>query len=43
MDAAGIDKQVLLMKVPGVQVFEPAEALAMAQLANERGVHQGSL
>ncbi len=35
MDAAGIDHQVLALTAPGVQVFEPAEASALAISAND--------
>jgi 5-carboxyvanillate decarboxylase len=36
MDELGIDKQLLLLTAPGVQVLEPAEGTALAQLANDR-------
>jgi 2,3-dihydroxybenzoate decarboxylase len=36
MDAAGIDQQLLMLSSPGVQIFEPAEAVALARLANDR-------
>lgn len=36
MDAAGIDHQVLALTAPGVQVFEPAEASALAADANDQ-------
>ena len=36
MDAAGIDIQVLAVTSPGVQNFEPAEALSLARAANDR-------
>jgi len=36
MDAAGIDHQVLALTAPGVQVFEPAEASALARDANDQ-------
>ncbi len=35
MDASGIDHQVLALTAPGVQVFEPAEASALAISAND--------
>jgi 5-carboxyvanillate decarboxylase len=35
MDAAGIDMQLLLMTAPGVQVFERADAIALAKDAND--------
>lgn len=35
MDAAGIDRQLLLLTAPGVQVFEPAEALEVAIGTND--------
>jgi predicted TIM-barrel fold metal-dependent hydrolase len=36
MDELGIDKQLLLLTAPGVQVLEPDEGTALAQLANDR-------
>jgi predicted TIM-barrel fold metal-dependent hydrolase len=36
MDELGIDKQLLLLTSPGVQVLEPDEGTALAQLANDR-------
>jgi predicted TIM-barrel fold metal-dependent hydrolase len=36
MDELGIDKQLLLLTSPGVQVLEPAEGTALARLANDR-------
>lgn len=36
MDELGIDKQLLLLTSPGVQVLEPAEGTALAALANDR-------
>ncbi|HTQ35577.1 MAG TPA: amidohydrolase family protein [Steroidobacteraceae bacterium] len=36
MDAAGIDHQVLALTAPGVQVFDPAEASALAIDANDQ-------
>lgn len=36
MDELGIDKQLLLLTSPGVQVLEPDEGAALAQLANDR-------
>lgn len=36
MDQAGIATQILLMGSPGVQIFEPDEAVALARLANDR-------
>ena len=36
MDALGIDKQLLLLTSPGVQVLEPDEGTALARLANDR-------
>jgi 5-carboxyvanillate decarboxylase len=36
MDAAGIDRQVVSLTAPGVQILEPDEAVAMATLANDR-------
>lgn len=36
MDASGIDHQVLALTAPGVQVFEPAEASALATDANDQ-------
>jgi 2,3-dihydroxybenzoate decarboxylase len=35
MDAAGIDRQLLLMTAPGVQVFDAADAVAIAQSCND--------
>lgn len=35
MDAAGIDRQLLLMTAPGVQVFEAADAVRIAQDCND--------
>lgn len=35
MDAAGIDKQLLLLTAPGVQIFEPGEALEVARDTND--------
>ena len=36
MDELGIDKQLLLLTAPGVQVLEPAEGTALSRLANDR-------
>ena len=36
MDALGIDKQLLLLTSPGVQVLDPDEGTALARLANDR-------
>lgn len=36
MDELGIDRQLLLLTSPGVQVLEPAEGTALARLANDR-------
>jgi len=36
MDANGVDMQVLSLTSPGVQMFRPDEAVAMARLANDR-------
>lgn len=36
MDAAGIDKQVLMLTAPGVQVFDAATATALAADANDQ-------
>lgn len=36
MDADGVDVQVLAVSAPGVQKFEPATALSLARLANDR-------
>jgi predicted TIM-barrel fold metal-dependent hydrolase len=36
MDDLGIAKQLLLLTAPGVQILEPAEGTALAQLANDR-------
>src|SRR5271166_6120679 len=36
MDELGIDKQLLLLTAPGVQVLEPEEGTALARLANDR-------
>lgn len=36
MDELGIDKQLLLLTSPGVQVLEPDEGTALAQVANDR-------
>lgn len=36
MDELGIDKQLLLLTSPGVQVLEPEEGTALARLANDR-------
>ena len=36
MDELGIDKQLLLLTSPGVQVLDPDEGTALAQLANDR-------
>src|SRR5580658_3581337 len=36
MDELGIDKQLLLLTSPGVQVLEPDEGTALARLANDR-------
>lgn len=35
-DELGIDKQLLLLTSPGVQVLEPEEGTALARLANDR-------
>lgn len=36
MDAARVDKQILSLWSPGVQVFEPKQGTELAQLANDR-------
>jgi predicted TIM-barrel fold metal-dependent hydrolase len=36
MEELGIDKQLLLLTAPGVQVLEPDEGTALARLANDR-------
>jgi predicted TIM-barrel fold metal-dependent hydrolase len=36
MDASGVDMAVLSLGLPGVQVFEPAQAVSLARLANDR-------
>jgi predicted TIM-barrel fold metal-dependent hydrolase len=36
MDELGIDKQLLLLTAPGVQVLDPQEGTALARLANDR-------
>jgi 5-carboxyvanillate decarboxylase len=36
MDATGIDMQVISLSSPGVQIFEAAEATALARLSNDR-------
>ncbi len=36
MDELGIDKQLLLLTAPGVQVLDPEEGTALARLANDR-------
>src|ERR1700685_2106200 len=36
MDELGIDKQLLLLTAPGVQVLEPEEGSALARLANDQ-------
>lgn len=36
MDASGIDRQVIALTAPGVQVFDPATASALAVDANDR-------
>lgn len=36
MARSGVDMQVLMVNSPGVQIFEPAEAIAMAALLNDR-------
>jgi predicted TIM-barrel fold metal-dependent hydrolase len=36
MDANGVDMQVLLLTAPGVQLFDAADATAVARLANDR-------
>lgn len=36
MDASGIDMQVVSLAAPGVQIFEPAEATAIARDANDQ-------
>jgi len=36
MDGAGIDVQLLLLSSPGVQVFEPDEAIDLSRLVNDR-------
>jgi 5-carboxyvanillate decarboxylase len=36
MDANGVDMHVLSLTVPGVQMFEPAAAVAFARLSNDR-------
>jgi 5-carboxyvanillate decarboxylase len=36
MDASGIDMQLLMLTSPGVQMFEPAEACALAASSNDQ-------
>ncbi len=36
MDASGIDMQVVSLSAPGVQVFDPAQASALARSANDQ-------
>lgn len=36
MDANGVDMHLLSLTVPGVQMFEPANAVALARLSNDR-------
>jgi 2,3-dihydroxybenzoate decarboxylase len=36
MDATGIDRQLLMLTAPGVQMFEPAEACALAASSNDQ-------
>lgn len=36
MERSGVDMQLLLVNSPGVQIFEPAEATALAALINDR-------
>jgi 2,3-dihydroxybenzoate decarboxylase len=36
MDASGIDKQIISLTAPGVQVFDRATAVSMATLANDQ-------
>jgi len=36
MDANGVDMHLLSLTVPGVQMFEPAAAVAFARLSNDR-------
>ena len=36
MDAAGIDMQLLMLTAPGVQMFEPEEASALASSSNDQ-------
>ena len=36
MDASGIDKQLLLLTAPGVQVFDAATAVSMARSSNDQ-------
>lgn len=36
MDAAGIDMQLLMLTAPGVQIFDPATACALATSANDQ-------
>lgn len=36
MDASGIDMQVVSLSAPGVQVFDPAQATALARSANDQ-------
>jgi 5-carboxyvanillate decarboxylase len=36
MDAAGIDRQIISLTAPGVQVLAPGQAVAMAIVANDR-------
>jgi 2,3-dihydroxybenzoate decarboxylase/5-carboxyvanillate decarboxylase len=40
MDANGVDMQLLSLTAPGVQMFEPALAVELAQLANDRLAEQ---
>jgi 5-carboxyvanillate decarboxylase len=36
MDANGVDMHLLSLGLPGVQMFEPAQAVALARLSNDR-------
>jgi 2,3-dihydroxybenzoate decarboxylase len=36
MDASGIDMQVIALTAPGVQIFDPATATSLAELANDQ-------
>lgn len=36
MDASGVQTQILLLNSPGVQIFDPPQAIELAKLANDR-------